>query len=107
MKLPNGRRAIIDQRKITEYCLSTDHEDESHKALLFQALIGLNRDNANLLLDALREAAATRDAVVGKADEYGHRFVVDFEFAGPRGAATIRSAWIVRFDEDVPRLVTC
>lgn len=61
MKLPNGRRAIIGHRKITEYCLSLDYDDGSHKARLFQALIGLNRANASLLLDALRDAAENGD----------------------------------------------
>lgn len=107
MKLPNGHRAIIDQRKITEYCLNLAHEDGSHKARLFQALIGLNRGNRSLLLDALRNAAETGDAAIGKSDEYGHRYVIDFELAGPNGTATARSAWIIRIDEEVPRLVTC
>ena len=107
MKLPNGDRAIIDRRKITDYCLSLDHDDGSHKARLFQALVGLNQDNSTLLLDALQGAAATGDAATGNVDEYGHRYVVDFEFTGPRGTAMIRSAWIVRADEEVPRLVTC
>ena len=107
MKLPNADRAIIDRRKITDYCLSPDHDDGSHKARLFQMLIGLNQDNSTLLLDALRIAAATDDAIAGKVDEYGHRYVIDFEFEGPRGTAVIRSAWIVRVGEEVPRLVTC
>ena len=92
MKLPNGRRAIIDQRKITEYCLNLAHEDGSHKARLFQASIGLSRADASLLLDALRDAAETGDAAIGKADEYGRRYVIDFEIAGPNGTATVRSA---------------
>ena len=107
MKLLNGDQAIIDPRKVTDYCLSLDHDDGSHKARLFQALIGLNQDNSTLLLKALRTAAATGDAVTGKVDKYGRRYVIDFEFEGPKGPAVIRSAWIVRAGEDVPRLVTC
>ena len=107
MKLPNGNRAIIDRRKITDYCLSLDHDDGSHKARLFQALVGLNQSNSTLLLHALRDAAAAGDAASGKVDEYGHRYIIDFEFEGPQGTATIRSAWIVKAGEEVPRLVTC
>ena len=33
--------------------------------------------------------------------------VIDFEFDGPGGTATGRSAWIVRIGDEVPRLVTC
>ena len=107
MKLPNGDRAIIDRRKVTDYCLSHDHDDGSHKARLFQARVGVNQDNSALLLTALRTVAVTGEAAVGKVDEYGSRYVIDFEFEGPRGTAVIRSAWIVRVDEEVPRLVTC
>lgn len=71
MKLPNGDRAIIDRRKVTDYCLSFDHDDGSHKARLFQALIGLTQDHSALLVKALRTAAATGEAVVGKVDRYG------------------------------------
>jgi hypothetical protein len=60
-----------------------------------------------LLLDALQQAAVNADAVVAKQDKYGQRYVIDFEFAGPAGAATIRSAWIIRTGDAVPRLVTC
>ena len=107
MKLPNGNQATIDSRKVTDYCLSPDHEDGQHKAHLFSSLLGLTIDDAFTLLNALRTAAATQDATLGKQDQYGQRYVIDFEFTGPSGTATIRSAWIIRPNESVPRLVTC
>jgi hypothetical protein len=107
MKLPSGERAIIDSRKIIDYCLSPDHEDGQHKARLFESILGLTIDNADQLLEALRNAATAQDVVVGKRDEYGQRYLIDFEFASPSGTATIRSAWIIRNSETVPRLVTC
>jgi hypothetical protein len=107
VKLPNGDRAIIDECKIRDYCLSPDHEDGQHKAHLFQVTLGLTITDADLLIAALRRAAAADEAVEGKRDKYGQRYVVDFEFAGPSGSATIRSAWIVRPNEAIPRLVTC
>jgi hypothetical protein len=107
MKLPHGDAAIIDQRKITDYCLSPDHDDGKHKARLFQDILGLTRDHATLLLDALREAAVSGEAVPGRLDRYGQRYVIDFEFVGPTDRATLRSAWIIRPGETAPRLVTC
>ena len=107
LKLPNGSQAVVDSRKIADYCLSPDHDDGRHKARLFRALVGLNQENADLLVDALREAAASGDAAAGKVDRYGCRYVIDFECTGPDGTAMIRSAWIVRTGEDIPRLVTC
>ncbi len=34
MKLPNGDQAIIDERKLVDYCLNADHEEGKHKAVL-------------------------------------------------------------------------
>jgi hypothetical protein len=107
MKLPHGDKAIIDQRKLTDYCLSPDHDDGKHKAQLFRDLLGLTREHAGILLDALKEAAVSGEAILGHADRYGQRYVVDFELVGPRGRITIRSAWIILPDETALRLVTC
>ena len=105
--LPNGERAVIDDKKITEYCLNFDHDDGRHKAHLFQVRVGLNLGNWTLLRDALKRAAKTGDAVEGKTDKYGVRYQIDFDFAGPSGTDTIRSAWIVKADEELPSLVSC
>lgn len=107
MRLPNGDRAIIDERKIRDYSLSPDHEDGQHKARLFETTLGLTIDDADRLIAALRRAAASDQAIEGKQDKHGQRYVVDFEFSGPSGSATVRSAWIVRTNDTVPRLVTC
>ena len=107
MKLPSGERAIIDAQKVTGYCLDPEHDDGRHKAHLFATLLGLNVSNADLLLSALKEAAATGATVTGKLDKFGQRYVIDFEFTGPGGTAAVRSAWIVRKGESLPRLVTC
>ena len=107
MKLPNGERAIVDPRKVTDYSLDLTHDEGRHKAHLFESLTGIGSQNAGLLIDAVKEAALTGEAVAGKLDQYGQRYVIDFTFAGPGGTATIRTAWIIRSSEDFPRLVTC
>lgn len=107
MKLPNGDQALIDPRKVTDYCLSPDHEDGQHKAHLFSSILGMTSDDTDLLLDALRSAATTLEAKLGKQDQYGQRYVIDFEFSSPTATATIRSAWIMGPNSTVPRLVTC
>ncbi|MEX2139996.1 MAG: DUF6883 domain-containing protein [Pirellulales bacterium] len=107
MKLPNGHQAFIDLKKIDEYCLSDSHDDGKHKSYLFNLLLGIGPGNSSLLVDALRDAAANTDAQMGKNDTYGQRFVIDFQFSGPGGTNMLRSAWIIRSGETVPRLVTC
>jgi hypothetical protein len=107
MHLPNGDRAIIDEAKLTEYCLNFEHEDGQHKARLFEKLLGITLENADVLSEALRDAAIHSQAIVGRHDDYGQRYTVDFALSGPYGSGIIRSAWIIRTGEDVPRLVTC
>lgn len=107
MRLPNGDRAIIDRRKIVEYSLSEEHDDGKHKAHLFRRLLGMTVENAERLIDALADAAANGDAVAGQSDRYGERYVIDFVLSGPAAAVTVRSVWIIRAGESVPRLVSC
>jgi hypothetical protein len=107
VKLPNGERALIDPLKLTSYSLDPEHDEGRHKAHLFETLLGINRQNAELLINAVAKAAVTGEAIAGKVDKYGERYVVDFAFTGPAGTATLRSVWITRSNEDFPRLVTC
>ena len=59
------------------------------------------------LRDALLTAARDREANAMERDDYGQRYVLDFEMTTARGQAKVRSSWIVRSGEDVPRLTTC
>ncbi len=107
MKLPNGDRAVVDIEKLRDYCLSMEHPRGRHKARVFASALGISDQDADVLRDALLTAAVTEEASSGEIDEYGQRFVVDFDIIGPGGQARVRSAWIVRGDEDFPRLTSC
>ena len=91
MKLPHGDKGIIDQRQGVDYCLSPDHDDGKHKARLFANLLGLKREHAGWLLAARREAAGSGEAVLGRADRHGQRYVIDFDLAGLTGRDTRRT----------------
>lgn len=107
MKLPRGDQAVIDSRKLTDYVLSTEHDDGKHKAKLFRELLGIGTENVDELINALREAAAHGEASLGRLDRYGQRYRIDFDFAGPAGSVRIRSVWMVRETHGFPDLVTC
>jgi hypothetical protein len=107
VKLPNGHRALVDIAKLLDYCLSLAHPRGRHKARVFAASLGLTVADAGELRAALLEAARTQDALPGERDAYGTRYVVEFRMRGPAGAATIRSAWIIRTGEDFPRFTSC
>ena len=103
MKLPNAERAFVDIGKLRDYCLSSRHPRGNR---VFAEALGLSEADAELLQKALQEAARTEEATATDADEYGQRFVLDFDMTTKAGTARIRSAWIVRTSEDFPRLVT-
>jgi len=107
MKLPNAERAIVDIRKLRDYCLNLQHRRGRHKARVFSAVLGLTSDHADQLREALLAAARVCEATPGEKDEYGQRFVLDFEVSGPAGSATVRTSWIVIRGEDFPRLSSC
>lgn len=78
---------------------------------MFLEKLGLERNDAELLRRSIIEAILKAEAVEEQATEYGRRFVLDFELQRGVGVigytAVVRTAWIVRNDEDFPRLSTC
>lgn len=107
MGLPNADRAEVDLRKLSEYCLSPSHPVGKHKALVFQAALGLTAVDAPVLKELLLQAAIEGQAVFERTDEYGDRYRIDSEVSTPSGHALVRSAWIIRSVEDFPSLTTC
>ena len=107
MLIPNAERVVVDIRKLRDYCLSPEHDEGQHKARLFTAALGMTSDDADDLRDALLQAVKTHDAQLGRRDEYGQRYIVDFmlEWRGKR--AMIRSSWIIEHGSDTPRLTSC
>lgn len=107
MRLPNGENAYVDPAKLRDYFLDPEHPRGKHKARIFNATLGITLANQGSLRDALLKAARTDVATVGEPSEYGKRYAVEFRMKTPVGEATVRSGWIVRQDEDFPRLTSC
>lgn len=107
MKLPNGESSIVEIEKLRDYSLSLEHPRGRHKARVFQAVLGMTAAQADELRAALIDAARTGDAAPGASDQYGTRYIIDFELRHDERVASVRSCWIVRCDEIVPRYVTC
>jgi len=57
------------------------------------------------LLEAV--LAGADEMITAGVDRYGQRYILDFEVTTAQGTATVRSAWIVRANDDVLRFVTC
>ena len=111
MKLPNAENAVVDIAKLRDYCLNPQHPEGKHKARAFKEKLGYGREDAELLRQLILQAILKAEATEQEPTKYGRRFVVDFEIEKGQGIvlsrAVVRTAWIIRNNEDFPRLTTC
>ena len=107
MRIPNCKRAFVDTRKLRDYSLNPDHPRGRYKAQVFAAALGLTADDTDALREKLLDVACDDEASMTETDVYGRRYQLDFDMAWHDKQARIRSAWIIRHDEDFPRLVSC
>ena len=102
-KLPNPENDVVETRKLRDYCLSPEHPRGRHKARVFASALGLTVDDSQELRRALLAAALSEQALVAEEDQYGQRYMLDFEMS----SAVVRSGWMVRSGEDFPRFTSC
>ena len=107
MPVRNAERAVVDIRKLRDYCLDPTHDEGKHKARLFAAALGMTKDDAGNLRDALLQAVKTDAAKVGRRDGYGQRYTVDFTLEWHDKRAIVRSGWIIEHGSETPRLTSC
>jgi hypothetical protein len=74
---------------------------------VFATVLGLTEASAEVLRNALLAAAQTSDCRTGRLDQYGRRYVLDFQMRHLTGKAMVRSVWIIRTGETLPRFVSC
>ncbi|HEX8663091.1 MAG TPA: hypothetical protein VF744_03565 [Beijerinckiaceae bacterium] len=70
-RMPSGERAVVDLRKLEDYCLSPSHFRGRHKARVFLQALGLDRSGAFWLREALLEAARTSEATEAETTHSG------------------------------------
>ena len=107
MKLPNPENTLIDERKLKGYCLDINHNDGRHKARVFKSALDLDINDLEELKTTLLQAVKNYDAIPDETNEYGQKYIIDFPMTRLNKNAIIHSVWIVRNDENFPRLVTC
>ena len=107
MLIPNAQNAVVDIRKLRDYCLNPQHDDGKHKARLFSSILGMTPDNAEELRQILLEVIQTHEAQLGRRDGFGQRYTLDFTIEWQNRSATLRSGWIIEHDSEIPRLTTC
>jgi hypothetical protein len=107
MKLPNGDRADLGS-KIEDYVLNPSHWEGRQKARVFESMLGITRSNQQVLREAILAAAMNSDEAEALGDNgYGTVYVLRFPLTTANRTAMILTAWIIRHEEDFPRLITC
>lgn len=107
MLIPNAENAVVDIRKLRNYCLNLEHNDGRHKARLFSSIFGMTVDNAEELRQILLEIVKTHSARLGRQDEFGQRYTIDFQLEWQDRSGIIRCGWIIEHDSNIPKLTTC
>ena len=106
MKLPNGDKAIIDDKKFWAYVLNPRHPHGREHARLFKHLLDIDLSNWQLLRSELERAAREEEATPGRSSSFGTKYEIRSSMTGTRGQHIILSVWIVPTGETIPRLVT-
>lgn len=107
MRVPHAENAIVDIRKLRDYCLNSEHDDGKHKARLFLSILEMTAEDAEALRQILLEVIKTQDAQLSRKDEFGQRYTLDFLLEWKGKSAIVRSGWILEDRSEIPRLTTC
>ena len=106
MVLPNAGLAFVEPAKVRDYLLSPVHPIGRFKAAVFAAL-GYKQEQWELLQDDLLALAKSGTLSNGQPSPYGQKYEVDGILTGPSGRfMPVRTVWIVRLVDQVPRFVT-
>jgi hypothetical protein len=85
-------QALVEDAKLQDYVLNSQHPIGKHHAVLFERLLGIGRDNAEILPQALLEAAAEQDVSGETTTPFGRKYEMQFPMEGPLGTKTVLSA---------------
>jgi hypothetical protein len=107
MLLPNFEIAIIDVDKLVGYCLNSEHFVGKHKARVFKSALGITADTYFVLEFAIRDAISQYDAIFTNESNYGKQYIVDFPIDYNNKYANIRTSWIIKKNEIMPRVTSC
>ncbi len=106
-ELPGAAQAVIPPAKLAGYALNPAHDQGgSDKARVFESALGYTAANADELGRQLLAGLKGRPATAALRDAYGQRWTVDIPVTGPKGAAIVKTGWIVQDGNDAPRLIS-
>jgi hypothetical protein len=104
--IPHADQAIIEDRKITHYLLSSNHPAGRPKAVFFSRF-GFQRSRWRRLRGALLEHVRSGAVVSVNDTRFGKKYTVEGRLQTPSARAPlVRPIWFVRIGETAARLVT-
>lgn len=107
MRLPNHEQAIIDLFKLRGYCLNPEHPEGRHKARVFASALGIGSADAEWLRDAILSIVGEAEVSNVEETPFGVRLDVDVLLERNGRTATVRTGWIIRKSDNIPRLASC
>ena len=101
--LPDApEEADVQARKLTDYLLNPDHDDNKGKAKFFRDHLAITWADGSFLHGQLVDGLGNVTYENVRLDEYGVRFTANMPVTGKNGkTATIETGWIVRPGERV------
>ena len=107
MRISHADRAIVDIRKLRDYCRNPGHDEGQHKAHVFATGLGLTVTGAKALRAILLAVVQIHEAQPSYRDAYGQRYTVDFWLDWQGKRAWVRSGWLLEHGSMTPRLISC
>ena len=108
MLLPAGDDTIVEDGKLLDHVLNSEHPIGRNHARLFERLLGITRANYQLLKEQLLRAAVSVDVAAGRTSPFGQEFEMRVAVSGPTGRRLLvgvgSAAWWQR-NHDVKRSV--
>ncbi|MEO8853390.1 MAG: DUF6883 domain-containing protein [Ginsengibacter sp.] len=105
--LPNYQLAEIPDEKIHGYCLNPFHERGKHKARIFRQVFGIKDEDAELLKSKIIGNLQNSEVTNIRENNHGTIYTVPLKICIFEREAEIITAWIIRYDSEVPQLITC
>jgi len=103
--LPRYEEAVIPIEKFTEYALNQDKDKD--KSIAFELALGYNQDNAEKLIENIRDNLDKFPATPKGNNGYGEIYEVIMELTGENGkTAKVLTGWIDDRAKNEFRLIT-